>query len=59
MQIRRDDVVRILRRAGLRSVAEEAEKGLPEEIEKSELERWLAPYGITTGYLMELMGASG
>ena len=59
MQIKRDDAVRILRRAGLRSVAEEVEKCLPEEIEKSELDRFLAPYGITPGYLMELMGASG
>ena len=59
MQIKRDDVVRILRRAGLRSVAEQVEKELPEEIEKTQLERFLAPYGITSGYLMELMGASG
>jgi len=55
----RSEVVGVLRRAGLGSVADDVEKALPENVDEPELKRFLAPYGITPEYLMELMGGNG
>lgn len=55
----RNEVVGVLRRAGLGSVADDVEKSLPEDVDEAELRRFLEPYAITPEYIMELMGGNG
>jgi hypothetical protein len=58
VQLRRDEVQQVLKRAGLPDVSREVEKALPEQFDEQELERFLAPYGITKQFLVERMGGS-
>lgn len=58
MQFTRQHVVDILRTAGLRELAEEAHRVLPDPIEYNHAARFLAEYGITKDELISRMGGS-
>ncbi|MFZ0383969.1 MAG: hypothetical protein WAL38_39525 [Solirubrobacteraceae bacterium] len=58
MQVTRQHVVDILRTAGLRELAEEAHRVLPDPIEYNHAARFLAEYGITKDELISHMGGS-
>jgi hypothetical protein len=51
-------VVDILRAAGLRELAEEARRVLPDPVEYERAARYLAEYSITKDELISLMGGS-
>lgn len=58
MQVTRQHVVDILRTAGLRELAEEAHRVLPDPIEYNHAARFLAEYGVTKDELTSRMGGS-
>ena len=58
MQVTRQHVVDILRTAGLRELAEEAHRVLPDPIGYNHAARFLAEYGITKDELISRMGGS-
>lgn len=58
MQVTRQHVVDILRTAGLRELAEEAHRVLPDPIEYNHAARFLAEYGVTKDELISRMGGS-
>ena len=58
MQVTRQHVVHILRIVGLRELAEEAQRVLPDPVEYNHAERFLAQYGITKDELISRMGGS-
>ena len=58
MQVTRQHVVDILRTAGLRELAEEAHRVLPDRVEYNHAERFLAQYGITKDELISRRGGS-
>lgn len=53
----KDEVVRVLRKAGLPHVAEEAERSLPDEVDLERLLEFGARHGITRDELLSRMGA--
>ena len=57
-EVSRDHLVGVLRRAGLREVAEQAEKELPVEIELDDALNWAGRYGVTRDELISQMGGS-
>ena len=54
----RQEIVNILRRAGLRDVAEKAAKELPDQVEVSDLEKWSSRHGVTRSMLINELGGS-
>ena len=58
MQVSRRHVVEILRTAQLPELVEEASRVLPDPVEYSHAERFLAQYGITKDELISRMGGS-
>ena len=58
MEVTREHVVGVLRRAGLREVAEEADSSLPETIDLDEVADWALQRGITRDTLVSLLGGS-
>ena len=58
MQIARRHVVDLLRTAELGDLAEEAHRVLPDPVEYTHAERFLAQYGITKDELISRMGGS-
>jgi hypothetical protein len=58
MLMTREEVVRVLRNAGLPEAAEEAERSLPEEIDLERAADFGARYGITRDDLISRMGGS-
>ena len=58
MQVTRQHVVDLLKTAGLRELAEEAHKVLPDPVEYNHAERFLASYGISKDELISLRGGS-
>jgi hypothetical protein len=58
MQVTRQHVLKILRRAGFTEVAEELSRVLPDQIDLDELEGMLIPYGISKDVLTSTMGGS-
>jgi hypothetical protein len=58
MLMRKHEIVRMLRRAGLPQVAEEAERLLPEEFELERAQEFGARYGVTRDGLISRMGGS-
>jgi hypothetical protein len=58
MQVTRQHVVDLLRTAGLRELADEANRALPDLLEYKQAERFLADYSITKDELISLMGGS-
>lgn len=53
-----DDVVRILRHAGLHDIADEAARRLNDPVDQLDLEKFLQPYGVTKDALISRMGGS-
>lgn len=58
MERRLADVVRTLNRAGLHDIAIEASRRLDDPVDQRDLEKFLAPYGVTRDVLISLMGGS-
>jgi hypothetical protein len=51
-------VVGILRRAGLTQLAEEAQRTLPDPVDREDLEHFGAEHGLSPDILTERMGGS-
>jgi hypothetical protein len=58
MSTSREQVITVLRRIGLKEVAEEARQTLPDPVDEPELQRFAAAHGLTRESLMERMGGS-
>jgi hypothetical protein len=58
MRTSRQNVVRMLRLAGLPALAEEAHRALPDPVDYNHAERFLARYGITKDELISRRGGS-
>jgi hypothetical protein len=51
-------VVNVLRRAGLAQLADEAQRTLPDPVDRKELEHFGAVHGLSPDVLTERMGGS-
>jgi hypothetical protein len=58
MMIARQDVVDVLRRARLPELAKEARRALPDPVEDTQAENYLARFGITKDELINRRGGS-
>jgi len=58
MPYTKQQVVDILRRAGLREAADEAVRDLPDPVDLDHLEEWAMRYGLTRDFLISQMGGS-
>ena len=58
MRTSRQNVVHMLRLAGLPALAEEANRALPDPVDYNHAERFLARYGITKDELISRRGGS-
>ena len=58
MQVTRQHVLDVLRRAGFAQVAEEVSQDLPDPVDLDHVERLLLPYGISRDELASRMGGS-
>ena len=58
VQLTRQHVVDILRKAGLPEVADDAQRELPDPVDSEQVAVWAVPYGINMGELMDRMGGS-
>jgi hypothetical protein len=56
--VSREHVVHILRRAGLREVADEAEKELPVSLDLEEAMNWCLQHGVTHDEVISQLGGS-
>jgi hypothetical protein len=58
VEVSRDHVVHILRRAGFREVADEAEKELPVALDIEQALNWCAQHGVTHDEVISELGGS-
>jgi hypothetical protein len=58
MQIARQQVADLLRRAGLTEMAEDAVRDLPDPVDSEQVAAWAVPYGINMDELTSRMGGS-
>lgn len=58
MQVTRQHVADLLQRAGLPELADEAHRALPDPVEYSHAERFLAQYGLTKDELISRHGGN-
>ena len=58
MDVPRQQVIQMLRRAGLEAVAEAAQKALPDPVDSKALEHFFASYGLSKQSLSARMGGS-
>ena len=59
VQLTRQQVVDVLRKAGLPEMADEALRDLPDPVDSEQVVAWAAvPYGINMGELISRMGGS-
>ena len=58
VEVSRDHVVHILRRAGFRAVADEAEKELPDALDLEDAMNWCARHGINESDIISQLGGS-
>ena len=58
VEVSRDHVVHILRRAGFREVADEAEKELPVALDLDEAMNWCARHGVQESDVISQLGGS-
>jgi hypothetical protein len=58
VQHSRQEVVDLLRRAGLPDVADEAMADLPDRVTFEEVEKWGEQHGVTRDVLISQMGGS-
>jgi hypothetical protein len=54
----KDEIVRVLRNAGLDDVADDAEQSLPDEVDIEDAVQFGLRHGITRDELVSLMGGS-
>ncbi len=58
MQLTRQNVVDMLRRAGLPEMAEDALHNLPDPVDSEQVAAWAVPYGINMDEITSRMGGS-
>jgi hypothetical protein len=58
MELPRQHVVWVLRNAGMRELADLADKTLPDPVDSKTLDQFCAAHGISASSLMDRMGAS-
>jgi hypothetical protein len=58
MQLTRQHVVDVLRKAGLPEIADEALRDLPDPVDSEQAAAWAVRYGINMGDLISRMGGS-
>lgn len=58
IQFKKQEVVAILRRAGLREVADEANRSLPDPVGRERAAQFVFRYGITRDSLISRLGGS-
>ena len=58
MAVPRQQIVTMLRRAGLQDAAAASAATLPDPVTGKDAGRFCADYGLSTGTLMDLMGGS-
>jgi hypothetical protein len=58
VQLTRQHVVDVFRKAGLPEMAEQALRDLPDPVDSEQVAAWAVPYGINMGDLMSRMGGS-
>ncbi len=58
MQLTRQSVVDMLRRAGLPEMAEDALHNLPDPVDSEQVAAWAVPYGINMDEITSRMGGS-
>jgi hypothetical protein len=57
-QLKKTEIVAVLRRAGLQDAADEANRSLPEKVDVEDVVQFGARFGITREWLTERMGGS-
>jgi hypothetical protein len=58
MQLTRQHVIDVLRKAGLPDMAEDALRALPDPVDSEQAAEWAIPYGINIDELINRMGGS-
>ncbi len=58
MQYSRQEIVDLLRKAGLREVADKAAAELPDPVDLADVERWAEGHGVTKDMLISQFGGS-
>jgi hypothetical protein len=58
VQLTRQHVVDLLRRAGLPEMAEKALHDLPDPVDREQVAAWAVRYGVNMGELISRMGGS-
>jgi hypothetical protein len=58
VEVSRDHVVHILRRAGFREVADEAERELPDALDLEDAMNWCAKHGVNESDVISQLGGS-
>jgi hypothetical protein len=58
VELTRQHVVDILRKAGLPEMADAALRELPDPVDREQVARWAVPYGISMDELINRMGGS-
>ena len=58
MQLTRQHVVDVLRKAGLPQMADEALRDLPDPVDSEQVAAWAVPYGVNMDELTSRMGGS-
>lgn len=58
MDLSRQQIIRMLRRAGLADVADAAQKSLPDPVDSKILDHFCARYGLSKDSLVDRMGGS-
>lgn len=58
MDLSRQQIIRMLRRARLADVADAVQKSLPDPVDSKILDHFCARYGLSKGSLMDRMGGS-
>jgi hypothetical protein len=58
VQLTRQHVVDVLRKAGLPQMADEALRDLPDPVDSEQVALWAVPYGVSMDELTSRMGGS-
>jgi len=58
VELTRQHVVDVLRRAGLPQLADDALRDLPDPVDSEQAAAWAVPYGVNIGELISRMGGS-
>jgi hypothetical protein len=58
VELTRQQVVDVLRKAGLQAMADEALRELPDPVDQEQVAAWAVRYGVNMGELISRMGGS-